>query len=695
MRRRTLALTTLTLLVLNTPAVHAGEEAWRHDSASAFSAGEADRVVVSDLGAVRLAPTIRRMGGALDAARVWALAVGKDGPIVAATGDEGKVFRLDPGGDGPWRLAYDAEDSQALALAAMPDGKVHVGTGPGGRIVELTDPAHPSERPGPEVRYVWALAAAPDGSLLAATGPTGQLWRRPANGGAWVLVLDSPAQHLLSLAVAPDGTIYAGSDGEGLIYKVPPDGKPTVIHDAPQGEVQALLVAPDGALYAGTASGGDDGPAGANRNADLRRNPHAIRRASYQSNPDQDQPPGIARPKPAKAGENAVYRIGGDGIAREVFRAKALIYALAWQGGRLLVGTGPEGRIYALDDPGRESTMLARVDHGQVLALRALPDGSTLIGAGDPGGVLRMGPGHASSGTLTSDVLDADLPARLGQLSWRGETPAGTSIAVQVRTGPTGKPDTSWSDWSDPLTSPGVPDAPAARYAQYRVTLKAGNSAVSPTLTALTLYYRTRNLPPEIASITVPDLSAADGAARKPTLELKWEASDPNGDDLIYTLALRRDGWPAWVPLAGAGELTEAKYTWDTTTVPSGSYRLRVQAGDRRSNRPEEAASSSLASGPFVVDHEGPTVTDAPAGGDPLVRSIRLADAQTRVARAEYALDGGDWTAIFPDDGLFDERDEAITLRLPDPGPGDHVLMIRAFDAAGNAGSAAGVVEKE
>ena len=47
---------------------------------------------------------------------------------------------------------------------------------------------------------------------------------------------------------------------------------------------------------------------------------------------------------------------------REVFRARALIFALAWQEGRLLVGTGPEGQLFEVRDLGGEGSFNQRVE---------------------------------------------------------------------------------------------------------------------------------------------------------------------------------------------------------------------------------------------------------------------------------------------------------------------------------------------
>jgi hypothetical protein len=679
------------------PACAAKVEAWRQDSASAFAKGHKERVVVSDAGRIRLARGIRPTAE-MEAAHVWALVRTKAGAVFAATGNEGKVFRRE--GAGPWSVAYDADDTQVLSLASLPDGRVFAGTGPGGRVVEVTDPKQPSSRPGKDVQYVWGLAADGDGNLYAATGPSGQLWKRPADG-QWSLVLDSPHPHLLCVAAGPDGAAYAGSDGEGLIYRVDKAGKVSVLYDAPQSEVRTLLVAADGSLFAGTAAesgGGASGggavrglslsdagpaPAGAGRRA-AASGAAAPPQAKERARPTEP-PGGTATPRPVSPGDNAVYHIGPDGAAREVFRARALIFAMALQGGRLLIGTGPEGQLFEVRGLGRESAPIARLDHGQILSLLADPGGELWIGTGDPGGVRRLAAGHVASGTLTSDVLDAKLVSRFGAVSWRGDRPAGTTISLQVRTGNVGEPDATWSDWSKPQSDPDSARAlvPPGRFAQYRVTLATDDPAATPEVRSVALHYQTSNLPPEIAKVTVPDLTEADGATRQTRLTLRWDASDPNGDDLEYTLHIRKEGWPDWIKL-GEEPLAGKSYEWDTTAVPAGTYRVRVTANDRPSNPPGDALECDLTSEPFVVDHQAPAVTVAMKG---TVAAVALKDDLTRLVKASYALDGGEWVPIFADDGLFDTPSEAITIRLGDLKPGTHVLMVRATDAAGNVGA--------
>jgi hypothetical protein len=685
-------------------------ETWRQEGAAAFAKHHRERVVISDKGKVRLGHALVTTGP-IAAERVWDMARASDGVVYAATGDSGKVFRRSMKEGAAWTVALDAADTQALSLVAAEGGKVFVGTGPSGQVIELSDPGHPASRPDPKVQYIWDLAADASGQLYAATGPTGQLWKR-SRDGKWSLVLDSKTAHLLSVAVGPDGSVYAGSDGEGLIYKVNREGKPSVLYDAPQAEVRALLFAPDGSLYAGTAAeasggsgsgrppalfseregereiGGHDSQpvgAGVGRGAASRVVAAQAGGPPAKTKGAGRPPGGSAAPKAPAPGDNAVYRIEPDGVAREVFRAKALIFALAWSGDRLLVGTGPDGQLYEVRELGAESTALAKLDTGQILSLLAEPDGAILLGTGDPGSVFTLSPGFVAKGELVSEVFDAKLLSRFGALTWRADVPAGSALGVEVRTGNVGEPDETWSGWSAAQTDPQASraESPPGRFVQYKVVLTTKDPARTPELSSVALSYRSSNLAPEINRLDVPDVSAADGTAKQARLNIRWDVSDPNDDELQYTLQVRKDGWPGWISLTESS-ISEKSYAWDTTAFPSGHYRLKLTATDRPSNSPDDAATRERESTSFVVDHEAPQVTITPREKKAVVA---LADGLTRLTRADFALDGGPWTPLFPDDGLFDSPREQITLALPDLKPGVHLLMVRASDAAGNVGS--------
>ncbi len=153
--------------------------------------------------------------------------------------------------------------------------------------------------------------------------------------------------------------------------------------------------------------------------------------------------------------------------------------------------------------------------------------------------------------------------------------------------------------------------APASRYLQYRVTLTTDDPTITPALESLTIRYATTNQAPEVTKVEVPDVQAGNLENGK-KLKLKWSATDANEDDLRFRLFVKKDGWQRWVELEDDWDKTE--YEWDTTTTPSGVYRLKVVASDCVDNPEKEALTGERISEPFVVCHASPNVTVKTAG---------------------------------------------------------------------------------
>ena len=102
------------------------------------------------------------------------------------------------------------------------------------------------------------------------------------------------------------------------------------------------------------------------------------------------------------------------------------------------------------------------------------------------------GVGYLQQGTYGARVLDAGIPVNWGRASWRAQTPPGTSIGVQARSGDTRDVSSSWSDWSNEVTTRnslfGVYEP--RRYIQYRVNLYT-SSVETPRLDEVTISYDT------------------------------------------------------------------------------------------------------------------------------------------------------------------------------------------------------------
>src|SRR5262249_3945027 len=127
-----------------------------------------------------------------------------------------------------------------------------------------------------------------------------------------------------------------------------------------------------------------------------------------------------------------------------------------------------------------------------------------------------------------------------------------------------------------------------------------------------------------------------------------------------------------------------------TTTVPSGLYRVKVIASDRKDNAPEETMTAERTSAAVPVAHEPPSVTLKLAGidGEQAVLEASATDPLVRLTEAALAVNGHRWANVFPVDGLFDSKSETFRFKTDALRPGTHVLMLRVKNAAGNVGAA-------
>ncbi len=661
------------------------------------------QAVVSSEGTVRLARWLKPLvaDGAFDAARVWDVVEDKNGNLFAATGDAGKIFKIAP--DGAATVAFESKDSQVLCLMAAADGSIYAGTGPNGLIVRIDSTGNAKVMSETKEGFVWALAFDDEvKTIFAATGPHGRIYRVSPDGKAEPF-FQCKQDHVLSLARATDGTLYAGTDKQGLVYRVDAKGKGFVLFQAAQAEVHCLQLA-DGALYAGTSSpsGGrtvirssaierTDGVSLTKRTGpnavDTGVDKDALVVGPREREKDTERPNSASAPSTAGSGENSVYRIGLDGSVREVFREKGLVLSLLKTKSSLFVGTGSKGQLFEVNEATRERSEVARLDHGQIHRLYPRRDGSIVLAAGDPGKLFVLQDRFAAKGTVVSEVIDAKLVSRWGSMGWQADIPKGTKLTVSARAGNVAEPDETWSEWSaeqsDARTA--AANVPPARYLQWRMSLTTDDVSVSPALANFSLRFATLNQAPEVTGLEVPNPEIARESKR---MKLKWTATDPNEDELSFDVFVRKEGWKDWVRVEDG--LSKSEYEWDTATMPSGMYRIKIVASDRPDNNEEEALSGERVSGLVAVAHEPPAVTLKLAGIEKSRATFeaKVEGSLVRLSGATFAIDGGKWSSVFPTDGLFDSKTESFRFPSETLQPGTHVLVLKVRDAAGNVGRA-------
>ncbi|CAN5696800.1 hypothetical protein BH09PLA1_BH09PLA1_22520 [soil metagenome] len=674
---------------------------------------------------------------------LFALRVDSQGRLLLGTGGaKGAIYRIDSPGDKP-AVIFSSDDAQYIwSIAATSDGNVYAATGPNGKLFEI----HPdgSSKVLFETDENNLLSMTTDGKDLLYVGsdPNGHIYRVNRKTGESFVIYDAAETEISALALDSHGNLYAGTaqsmgeilpgmdepaaeksgrpeqdeaPGAPLPSDPPTTPEPPKIPLPGPGEPQpiprvgassqpkslAIMSADplDAAAIAQQDPGdpGDPnapgappgrkpprpniGAAGAGANA-LRQGPIRAR--------DAGEPPPTG---------NAVYKIDPEGFVTEVFRQNVLVLSLAERDGVLLVGTGSEGMVYQINPSAEETSVVAKVDPKEVLALLASKSGQIYMGMANDGQLSTLSAGHANKGTFTSPVLDAQQVSRFGKIRLHGTLPKDTKLTISTRSGNVGETgDAGWSKWAEetPATEFVTITSPSARFLQYRLTLQSEAGKETPVVDDVSIAYQLPNLAPRIKSIklvgAVPapaDAEAAESRAggTNPNVTVTWEAEDPNSDAMQYSLYFRATGSKSgpWILLKD--KLTEPTYEWNTRSIGDGRYEVKIVASDAMANPINDGRSGSRVSDPIEVDNTAPVIgeikSQAQDGSAKL--SARVVDRVSTVARLDFAVDSSaDWQAMLPADKIADSPEEIYDFVVGGLSAGDHQLTLRATDAHGN-----------
>ncbi|MBX3187561.1 MAG: hypothetical protein KF819_11125 [Labilithrix sp.] len=640
------------------------------DTLDKLSGGDLKGVAVSSDGAVRAGFTL---GNAPipEASASWSVLALADGSALVGTSPQGKVYKVI--GDAVTLFA----DTGALAVTSIvqaKNGTIFAATIPDGKIFKLSQGKAEPFVTLPDTSHVWALVLDRAGAgLFAATGPEGKVFRVEPNGTSSVY-FRSAEGNLVSLAMMDNGDLLAGSSGKGHLYRISGPGRATVLATLAGEEVKAVAVS-KGVVW---AIGNEYGEP-----------PDPPRRTAAAGK----TPPGPSTAPRPKAGKGSLYRFDAQGRPEKMMKHDDTHYmslALDEQG-RAYVGTGANGRVYTVDDA-HVVTLLADTDERQVGALH-IAGGKGLVANSDPPIAHRiLGRGGADA-VWTSKVLDATLRAKFGTLSWR----ASGNLELSTRSGNTATPDATWTAWSNPLGAAGAITSAPGRYVQVRARWARDPQAV---LNEVTIPFMTDNVRPVVTEInaapkggptkepTSGSIPASGGEVGKheSVVKVTWKVDNPDSDALRYRVAFRREGQTLWRDALKADEVhTKTELEWDTAALPEGKYRVRVEASDEPANPPDQVQKHALESETVLVDNTPPRIEGLQIVGRRL--RARVIDGTSAIARVEVAVDGKlEWRPIAAADGIFDTTDEGIDADVSALVPaGSHIVVVRAFDVAGNA----------
>ena len=153
---------------------------WTVATQADFLKGDVEDLSIDSDGRVFLGPSPALVAETA-APFLWTVLALPDGSLLAGTGNEGKVLRVDR--DGKMSTFFDAAELEVHALAPAPGGGLYVATSPDGKIYQVA----PTARRRP--------------SSIRTTSTSGR-WRSTARGN-----------------------VFAATGDKGVIYKITPDGR--------------------------------------------------------------------------------------------------------------------------------------------------------------------------------------------------------------------------------------------------------------------------------------------------------------------------------------------------------------------------------------------------------------------------------------------------------------------------------------
>ena len=710
MRRRFSTVLTALALVGASQAWAVRTSLWTQDTVDDFLTGDVTGVTVTSEGQVQLGAAWDSVVTNLsEVAQIWCLARDSKGQIYFGTGDDGRIYRWSHGR--PAQLVWNTGSSEIMSMALDANDNLYAGSSTDGVIYRVTARGDTSRYFETGEQSVWTLLLGKNGILYAGTGSRGRVYKISGPGKGEVFA-DTRDANVLALAWAKDGALLAGTSSKGLLLRIEPNGSTRVIYDSGAEELRAIAVLDGGSIAVGT-NRGQSGP-GSGSGA-----------GGGGTSPGGPSP--AIEVTPTVGTKCGVYLVQPDGSARLLYAPPCdFVYAMSpGDTGSVWFTTGNPAALFrvGLD---RKFALLGATESKQLLTL--LHAGKEMYAAAGNAAVLySLGSGVGTQGTYISEAHDLRSVASWGEA--RIAVSGGGEVHWSSRSGFSKTPDDGWSGWSREVPIKGYVkiESPPARFLQYRLRFRRGSGEL-PTVSTVEVAYLQRNLPPSIANVTLygpenpffeggpeyrpPQISQsfpsgiklefslpragprpvsdASAAWARGIRSASWDAADPNGDNLRYKLYIKADDETAWKSLSS--DMDDRAFSWDAESFANGTYRLKLEASDAPDNPDGTEMKTERVSAPFLIDNIPPRVEGLRTSiGEGRVRgrstvtvSGIAVDADSRVAKIEYSVDGSDWKQVFPDDSIFDSLQERFHFEVTDLAPGQHAITVRASDAQRN-----------
>jgi outer membrane protein assembly factor BamB len=602
-----------------------------------------------------------------------------DGAVYAGTSPNGKVYRIDPN-DGKATTFFEPKQAYIWAMEFLPGGDLAVATGVEGKLFRVNPKGEGKVFFDAADTHLRSLAAKSDGTLLVGASSKARIYEVKPDGTAHAL-FESPLNEIAAIYVDANGIGWAAS-----ATNMPPSSAPTKSQPAKPATQQTTTTAsasgsnekkddkePSGTVEV-SVSFEDQGGSAASTPAGSSE--------VYRINPD-----GFVETV-RKFDREMAYAISGgpNGSILLSTGPQGRIYSLK-DGEVSLLATAPEKQVVSISAGGNE-TLITTTNSGAVYRMDGSPSSRAEFrsAAKDVERFSKFG-----NFRIEGEDVDSGHVA-IAFRSGNTRTPDGTwsawSTPVAAAEGAVSAPAARYVQWK--LTTP----KPSPTTSIDAVNVAFLNRNIAPNIESVAVQdpavvYITGSYPPspQVVEATNPDEygiftsletprdknEPGKKVFRKGFRTVVWRARDENGDSLRYSLSFRRKGSDKWLRLRD--NMEETSLNFDTSQLPDGTYELRLVVNDGQDN-PEMPLSDEKEGIEFRIDNTPPVIAFS-TEADEVV--IRISDKMSPVGKVEYSADAQKWIRILPVDGIADSPNE--TYRLKRSALAGKFVIVRAVDA--------------
>jgi len=579
---------------------------------------------------------------------LYALAKNARNEVFVGTSPDGKIYALGTDGRKPPKVWFDPKSKYIWALAFDKEGNLYAATGTEGKIFKITGEGKGEVFYASDEVHIRSLQFDPAGNLLAGSAENGLLYRIAADGTAVVLAA-SGRQEVNRIILGPGGTVYFTATGPAAQA----NGEAKAVDAASALRAALLSIAQNGGAAKAPAAalgGGNSGPSVSQVwRLDASLDPQLLWSTSESILTLDPDPDGGVRV--GTGGDGYLYRVDDRGHATRLLKLDGpSITATAdggTDGGFVLASSNPP-QLYRLGRPGERRE--PGIYESPVIDSKGFARWGSLRGEG--------------SGSFRFETRSGNTP--LPDKSWypwtalrddHAQSPEARYFQFKIELA-TGTVDRVLFAYLPKNTAPKVEEiyilAPGIGYVSAPPAAQAAQAKTSDQLL-------------QAAENGGDDHPAP--ATRYQPLEARgyrtaiWKAEDADDDALTYDLYFRAENEKEWHLLSK--DNAETVFSWDSSGWPDGRYYLKVAASDAPDNLPSPGLNDELVSRLFVVDNTPPVIAVKSGKSRDVVFTV--SDEASGIGSVSISKDGNDYKELHPADGILDPQKENFTAHI-EPG---------------------------